>query len=95
MPTPEELARQNIDATMPPHNGQVSATICLIPDQDGASCQGGGLVLRLTREPTVKAAISGDRDPGDKVVTRVGIATAEVYQGDWERNTLTPPIVFH
>jgi len=47
MPTPEELARQNIDATITPHNGQVSATICLIPDQDGAHCWGGGLVLRL------------------------------------------------
>jgi hypothetical protein len=30
-----------------PRNGQVSATICLIPMQDGASCQGGGLRLRL------------------------------------------------
>ncbi len=48
MPTPEELARQNIDATIVPHNGQVSPTICLIPEQDGAHCQGGGLVLRLT-----------------------------------------------
>ena len=48
MPTPEELARQNIDATITPHNGQVSATICLIPDQDGAHCQGHGLVIRLT-----------------------------------------------
>jgi len=33
--------------TITPHNGTVSATICLIPEQDGASCQGGGLVLRL------------------------------------------------
>ena len=33
--------------TITPHNGTVSATICLIPQQDGASCQGGGLVLRL------------------------------------------------
>ena len=33
--------------TITPHNGTVSSTICLIPEQDGASCQGGGLVLRL------------------------------------------------
>ena|SRR5438552_10239815 len=33
--------------TITPRNGQVSATICLTPQQDGASCQGGGLVLRL------------------------------------------------
>ena len=33
--------------TITPRNGQVSATICLTPQQDGASCQGGGLVLKL------------------------------------------------
>jgi len=33
--------------TITPHNGTVSATICLTPEQDGASCQGKGLVLRL------------------------------------------------
>jgi len=33
--------------TITPRNGTVSATICLIPQQDGASCQGGGLVLKL------------------------------------------------
>jgi hypothetical protein len=33
--------------TVTPHNGQVSATICLTPEQDGASCTGHGLVLRL------------------------------------------------
>jgi hypothetical protein len=32
--------------TITPHNGQVSATICLIPTP-GGHCQGGGLVLRL------------------------------------------------
>jgi hypothetical protein len=33
--------------TITPHNGQISATVCITPEQDGASCQGGGLVLRL------------------------------------------------
>jgi hypothetical protein len=33
--------------TITPHNGSITATVCLIPEQDGASCQGGGLVLRL------------------------------------------------
>jgi hypothetical protein len=33
--------------TITPHNGTISATICLIPEQDGASCQGKGLALRL------------------------------------------------
>jgi hypothetical protein len=31
-----------------PRNGQITGSLCLIPDQDGASCQGHGLVLRLT-----------------------------------------------
>jgi len=33
--------------TVTPRNGQVTATITLTPEQDGASCQGGGLVLKL------------------------------------------------
>jgi hypothetical protein len=33
--------------TITPHNGSVTATITLTPEQDGAHCQGGGLVLRL------------------------------------------------
>jgi hypothetical protein len=33
--------------TITPHNGQVSATICLIPSSAGASCTGAGLVLRF------------------------------------------------
>src|SRR5438132_9613933 len=33
--------------TITPHNGQVTATITLTPEQAGASCQGGGLVLKL------------------------------------------------
>src|SRR5438046_7758934 len=33
--------------TITPHNGTVSSTICLIPDQDGAICQVGVLSLRL------------------------------------------------
>jgi hypothetical protein len=33
--------------TITPHNGTVSATICLTPEQDGASCQGAGLKLSL------------------------------------------------
>jgi len=34
--------------TLTPRNGQITATLCLSPQQDGASCQGHGLVLRLT-----------------------------------------------
>ena len=33
--------------TITPRNGQVTATITVSPDQDGAGCQGGGLVLKL------------------------------------------------
>ena len=34
--------------TITPHNGQITGSICLTPDKDGAGCQGGGLVLKLT-----------------------------------------------
>ena len=30
-----------------PRNGQITGALCLTPEQDGASCQGGGLVLKL------------------------------------------------
>ena len=33
--------------TITPHNGQITGSICLTPDKDGAGCQGGGLVLKL------------------------------------------------
>jgi len=38
----------SVPTTLTPHNGQISASLCLLPDQDGASCQGHGLVLKLT-----------------------------------------------
>src|SRR5258708_35788110 len=30
----------SVPTTITPHNGQISATLCLVPQQDGASCQG-------------------------------------------------------
>ncbi len=33
--------------TLTPRNGQITGSVSLTPDQDGASCQGGGLVLFL------------------------------------------------
>jgi len=33
--------------TITPHNGQITASICLEPQQGDADCQGGGLVLKL------------------------------------------------
>jgi hypothetical protein len=33
--------------TITPHNGQITSSLCLMPEQDGASCQGHGLVLKL------------------------------------------------
>jgi hypothetical protein len=38
---------ESMTTTITPHNGQITATLCLIPEQDGAGCQGGGLVLKL------------------------------------------------
>jgi hypothetical protein len=38
---------ESTSTTVTPRHGHVTATICLEPDQDGASCQGQGLTLRL------------------------------------------------
>jgi hypothetical protein len=46
---PNSISISNVSepTTITPHNGQISATLCLVPQQDGASCQGGGLRLKL------------------------------------------------
>jgi|SwirhirootsSR2_FD_contig_31_3251371_length_904_multi_3_in_0_out_0_1 hypothetical protein len=46
---PNNISVSNISQQtfITPRNGQITATISLAPEQDGASCQGGGLVLKL------------------------------------------------
>ena len=46
---PNSVSFSNVSTvtTITPHNGQISATICLVPQQGTASCQGKGLVLKL------------------------------------------------
>jgi hypothetical protein len=46
---PNGVSFSNVSAqtTLTPHNGQITGSLCLIPDQDGASCQGHGLVLKF------------------------------------------------
>jgi hypothetical protein len=48
--SPNSVSDSNVSVptTLTPHNGQISSSLCLVPDQDGASCQGHGLVLKLT-----------------------------------------------
>jgi hypothetical protein len=41
------LSDQSAQTTITPHNGQITGTLCLSPQQDGAGCQGHGLVLKL------------------------------------------------
>jgi hypothetical protein len=38
---------QSVSNTITPHNGQITATLTLEPQQGDAGCQGGGLVLKL------------------------------------------------
>jgi hypothetical protein len=47
-PNGVSISNDSTSTTITPRNGQITGSVCLIPDQDGASCQGGGLVLRLT-----------------------------------------------
>jgi hypothetical protein len=41
------FSNQSVQTTITPHNGQTHGTLCLFPQQDGADCQGHGLVLRF------------------------------------------------
>ena len=46
---PNSVNFSNLSAqtTLASHNGSIHGTVCLQPAQDCASCQGGGLVLKL------------------------------------------------
>ena len=46
-PNSVSLSNVTTETTITPHNGQITGSISLIPEKDGASCQGGGLVLFL------------------------------------------------
>jgi len=46
-PNGVSISNDSTSSTINPRNGQITSTVCLTPDQDGASCQGHGLVLRL------------------------------------------------
>jgi hypothetical protein len=46
-PNSISISNDSTETTLTPHNGQITASISLIPQKDGASCQGGGLKLCL------------------------------------------------
>src|ERR1700745_4262979 len=46
-PNNVSFSAQSTSTTLTPRNGQITGSICLTPQQDGADCQGGGLVLKL------------------------------------------------
>ena len=50
------------DTTITPRNGQITATISLQPLQDGASCQGQGLVLKLIHVKYVNVTFTDTTD---------------------------------
>jgi hypothetical protein len=41
------LSNDFVETTVTPHNGQVTASLCLDPSRGNAGCQGGGLRLKL------------------------------------------------
>jgi hypothetical protein len=46
-PNSVTLSNESTSTTITPRNGQITGSILLTPEQDGASCQGGGLQLFL------------------------------------------------
>jgi hypothetical protein len=53
-PNSISISNESTFVTLTPHNGQITGSISLMPEKDGASCQGGGLKLCL-----VAASYSG------------------------------------
>jgi hypothetical protein len=47
-PNGVSISNEMNSTTITPRNGQITGSICLTPEKDGAGCQGGGLVLKLT-----------------------------------------------
>lgn len=46
-PNSISFSHESISTTLTPRNGQISGSLSLVPEQGTASCQGGGLDLRL------------------------------------------------
>jgi len=46
-PNGQSFSNDSVSTTITPHNGQITASICLDPQQGTAGCQGHGLVLKL------------------------------------------------
>lgn len=46
-PNNVSFSDDSVSTTITPHNGQITASICLDPQRGDAGCQGGGLILKL------------------------------------------------
>ena len=46
-PNFQSFSDQSESTTLIPRNGQITASLCLMPQQGDAGCQGGGLILKL------------------------------------------------
>ena len=46
-PNNVSFSNESAQTTLTPRNGQITGSLCLLPEKDGASCQGNGLVLKL------------------------------------------------
>jgi hypothetical protein len=46
-PNSFSFSNDSVQTTITPHNGQITASLCIDPQRGGAGCQGGGLVLKL------------------------------------------------
>jgi hypothetical protein len=47
-PNSVSFSEESVSTTITPHNGQITGSLCLTPQQGDAGCQGGGLLLKLT-----------------------------------------------
>jgi hypothetical protein len=81
-PNSVSFSGDSAQETLTPHNGQITSSLCLSPEKDGAGCQGGGLVLKLIAADYAGATFC---DSTNNVCVSLG------DQG----GSVTPPKVFH
>jgi hypothetical protein len=80
-PNNVSFSDESTSTTLTPHNGQITGSLCLMPQQDGADCQGHGLVIKLLAASYEDVTFC---DSTDNICVSLG------DQG----GSVTPPIVF-
>jgi hypothetical protein len=81
-PNGQSFSDQSVSTTITPHNGSITGSLCIEPQQGSAGCQGHGLVLKLIAASYTDITFC---DATNNLCFDLGNAGGSVV----------PPIVFH